>query len=319
MHAFQIGGFSEAVVVVTDPVPHFAAWIDVGGWQLRHEGACDQAQLDAWGCAGESGREWLLGHPDCSSGYVRLVQLEHGAARPQIRADDQCWDSGGIFDLNVRVPAVAPAAAALRQRGWHGASPPHQWDFGAVNVREWLAKGPDNVRLAVIERVAPPLQGFGHMKSMSQVFNSSQIVRDMDVALAFYCGVLGFRSTYRYVDAALPAGPNVFGLPGSMAGQTGLHINIVHPQGKMEGSIELVTLPGARGRDMAHDARPPNPGLAALRLPVQGMAAFEAHLADCGLAPQYAARSVALAPFGQVRMLGLRAPDGAWLEFYEAA
>lgn len=317
MQAFKIGGFCEAVVIVTDPAPHLAAWIDVGGWTVRHQGEVDPALTAAWGCPGETASEWLLGHPDCSSGHVRLVRLQHGASRPQARADDQCWDSGGIFDLNVRVPDIEVAAAALRQRGWHGAAPPHQWDFGTVNVREWLAKGPDNLRLAVIERVAPPLVGFEHMKAMSQVFNSSQIVRNMDRALAFYCDVLGFQITYRYLDASLPPGPNVFGLPGSMASQAGLHIHIVHPEGKMEGSIELVSLAGATGLDLSQDARPPNPGLAALRLPVRNMAALEQRLASCGVTPEFAPRQIVLAPYGSVRMLGLRAPDGAWLEFFE--
>lgn len=320
MAEFGIDGFTEAVVIVTDPVPHLDTWLDEGGWELRHTGASDPAQLDAWGCGADSGHEWLLGHPDCAGGQVRLVRLDRpaGAAqRPRIRADDQCWDTGGIFDLNVRVPAVQPVAAALRARGWHGASLPSQWDFGVLTVREWLVKGPDNLRLAVIERVAPPLQGFGHMKKMSQVFNSSQIVRDLDAARAFYCGVLGFVSAYRYATPALPAGPNVFGLPASLAQRVGLEIDIVHPQGQMEGSIELVALGGAGGIDMAADARPPHPGLAVLRLPVRNMDAFEAHLAAQGMTPEFAPRTVMLAPLGRVRMLGLRAPEGAWLEFYE--
>lgn len=317
MEQFVIDGFREAVVIVTDPAPHLDAWLQTGGWVLRHQGTVDAALMDAWGCRGETAYEWLLAHPACSTGYVRLVQPEHSAQRPHIRADDQCWDSGGIFDLNVRTLDVGLKAAALRNRGWHGASPPIQWDFGKINVKEWLVKGPDNVRLAVIERVAPPLEGFAHMTDLSQVFNSSQIVRDMGRALAFYCDVLGFQNTYQYQAAAIPSGANVFGLPPSLAGQVGLHINIVHPQGKMEGSIELVTLPGIEGLDLAHDARPPNPGMAALRFPVTNLAAFERHVVARGAVPAFARRQFDLAPYGRVGMLALRAPDGAWLEFFE--
>ncbi|MDI3295433.1 VOC family protein [Janthinobacterium tructae] len=318
MDTFEIGGFREAVVIVTQIEPHLAAWLEVGGWELRHQGAVDAAILAAWGCPGVEAQEWLVAHPQCDTGLVRLVRLADAGERPQIRSDDQCWDTGGIFDLNVRVLAVDEKAAALRRQGWHGASPPIQWDFGMVNVKEWLAKGPDNLRLAVIERVAPPLQGFEHLRDFSQVFNSSQIVCDMERALAFYCGVLGFQNTYQYQAAAFPAGANVFGLPAEAAAQAGLHINIVHPQGKMEGSIELVTLPGAQGLDLSTDARPPNTGMAVLRFPVHGMAAFERHLRHAGVTPAFTRRRAQLAPHGEVELLGLRAPDGAWLEFYGA-
>lgn len=316
MQSFAIDGFREAVVIVTDPAPHLAAWTGTGGWELRHHGQADPALMQAWGCPGEAAQEWLLAHPDCDSGYVRLVWPRHAATRVPVRADDQCWDSGGIFDLNVRVLDVGQVAAGLRNRGWHGASAPVEWDFGQFTVREWLAKGPDNLRLAVIERVAPPLEGFAHIRQMSQVFNSSQIVRDMDRALHFYCEVLGFRNTYHYHTKALPRGPNVFGLP-AMPTPVGLHINIVHPRGKMEGSIELVSLTGIDGLDLSLHARPPNPGLAALRLPIRNLGALEQRLLACGVTPEFGARPIALTPYGQVRMLAVRAPDGAWLEFYE--
>ncbi|MBK6402913.1 MAG: VOC family protein [Rhodocyclaceae bacterium] len=318
---FTIEGFDEAVIIVRRPEPHLACWLDVGGFTVAHRGAVDPRLLAAWALpAGAAGEEWLLSHPDVGTGRVRLVQLGDAGQQDDLRADDQCWDHGGIFDLNVRVLDIAAKAAALRELQWHGASPPVTWDFGAVRVREWIVRGPDNVRLALIERVAPPLADFDHLRHFSQVFNSSQIVRDMDAALTFYRDVLGFRLTVDHDAPAYPAGrPNVLGLPSLPAGGASLSIRIVHPGGAMAGSIELVAIRGAAGLDVSTPSGPPHHGMAALRLPVRGMPALAAHLRGQGVAIAMAPTRVCLAPHGEVTVMAARSPEGAWLEFYEPA
>lgn len=315
---FEVDGFNEAVLVVRDERPHLDCWVGAGGFELRHHGAVDARLLAAWGRTGATGEEWLLAHPACAIGFVRLVKLAGAEPQTDVRPDDQCWDSGGIFDLNVRVLDVQRQAERLRALHWHGASPPIAWDFGpALKVKEWLVRGPDNVRLALIERVAPPLQGFEHLREFSQVFNSSQIVRDIDAALAFYRDVLGFQTVMHYERPGFPPGANLFGIPPGVSDRIGLNLYIVHPQGRTEGSIELVANPGAQGLDLAADARPPNFGMAGLRFPVRGIAALAAHAAASGVTPAVPLTTLTLAPWGEVRLLALRAPDGAWLEFVE--
>lgn len=316
-HDFESSGFCEAVVIVNDVQPHLRTWVETGGWTIRHQGAVDASVLSAWEIPTASAQEWLLGHPDCAGGTVRLVCFDDLAGQSLIREDDQCWDTGGIFDLNIRVLNVARKAAALRSQGWHGAAPPVQWDFGVLTVKEWLVKGPDNVRLAIIERVAPPLEGFTHLRKFSQVFNSSQIVTDMAAAKSFYCDVLGFAMSYRFQIDTIPPGPNVFGLPENVAKNVGLELNIVHPKGAMEGSVELVKFTGAQGLDMSADARPPNLGIAALRFPTKGLAALAQRLRQHSWPIEFSRQEILLPPFGRVAMLAVRAPDGAWLEFFE--
>lgn len=316
--SFEISGFNEVVLIVRDERPHLDCWLGQGAWELRHEGAVDPRLLQAWGRPGATGHEWLLAHPDCSLGLVRLMKLDGAAPQTDIRQDDQCWDVGGIFDLNVRVLDLARQAERMRALHWHGGAPPITWDFGALSVREWLVRGPDNVRLALIERVAPPLAGFDHIREFSQVFNSSQIVRDMDAAVAFYRDVLGFQTVMQYEVPHFPPGPNLFGIPPGVSERIGLSLVILHPQGKNEGSIELVTNPGAQGRDLSANAGPPHYGMAALRFPVRGIAAFAEQLARQGHVPDIPLTQLDLAPLGPVRMLALRSPDGAWLEFVES-
>jgi catechol 2,3-dioxygenase-like lactoylglutathione lyase family enzyme len=261
MPSFEIQGFNESVLIVRDERPHLDCWVGVGGFELRHEGEVDERLLAGWGRPAASGREWLLAHPACDTGFVRLVKLDGAAPQTDIRPDDQCWDSGGIFDLNVRVLDLQRQSARLRARHWHGASPPIAWDFGpSLKVKEWLARGPDNVRLALIERVAPPLQGFDHLREFSQVFNSSQIVRDLDAALAFYRDVLGFATVMHYERPGFPPGANLFGIPPGVSDQVGLQLYIVHPAGQgggldRAGRQPRRTGPGLGGRRCAAQLR----------------------------------------------------------------
>ncbi len=315
---FQIAGFDEAVIIVRDERPHLDCWVGTGGFEIRHQGAVDPRLLAGWGRPGATGHEWLLAHPACKTGTVRLMRLHDAEPQRDIRPDEQPWDTGGVFDLNVRVPDLEAMAGRMRALHWHATSPPIAWDFGTLGVKEWLVRGPDNVRLALIERVRPPLQGFEHMRDFSQVFNSSQIVRDMEKARAFYCDVLGFKIATQYEVPGFAQGQaNLLGLPPGVAPQVGLNLCIVHPQGVLEGSVELVTNPGAEGLDLSADATPPNFGMAALRFPVRGIEAFAVHLERCGQALAMPLSRIRLAPQGEVRMLALRAPDGAWLEFVE--
>ena len=314
---FQISGFSEAVVIVRSAEPHLLSWVGAGGWELRHQGAVDTRLLHGWGLPVASGEEWLLSHPGCDGGRVRLLQLKDAGKQVDMRADDQCWDIGGLFDLNVRVLDMQRQSEALRSRYWTGASPPVQWNFGALTVKEWLVRGPDNVRLALIERVHPALTGLDWIRGLGPLFNSSQIVPDLDLALRFYTDVLGFQLYASFTLDQLPPGANVFGIPPGLATQTGLQLHILHPQGKNEGSIEIVSLSGTQGLDWSAHCHPPNYGMATLRFPVCGLPALARHLtaknADLVLAPT----QMLMPPYGTVQLLTLRAPGGVWLEFFE--
>ncbi len=316
---FEIGGFDEAVIIVRSPEPHLACWRDVGGWVLQHQAEVDTRLLRGWGLPQATGREWRLGHPDGSVGQVRLMQLDQAGPQADMRPDDQCWDSGGIFDLNVRVGDVATQATALHALHWHGASPPIRWDFGGLIVKEWLTRGPDNVRLALIERIEPPLPASGQPAGFGPVFNSSQIVRDMDAALDFYCGVLGFQRAVSFQTGSLPSAANVIGLPPGLAAQASLDLQIVHPRGLKEGSIEIVSVNGAGGLDLSDSAMLPNFGMALLRLPVRRLSLLADHLTRQGWPLAMPLTRVSLVPHGEVDVLAVRAPEGAWLEFYEAA
>ncbi|MEJ2533986.1 MAG: VOC family protein [Gammaproteobacteria bacterium] len=259
-----------------------------------------------------------MGRPGEAQGRIRLFQFD-GVEQREIRGGALPWDTGGIFDLDFRVANLHDQHARLTGLGWGGFSAPVDWRFGKLRVREWLALGPDAVCLALMQRLEPPLPDGSVADGFSQAFNSSQTVRDMDRAVAFY-ERLGFRAFVDQREPLAEGGGRVLGLDAAEARDTVVELVILHPQGKLEGSVELVAFPGRPGRRRDHRAEPTQLGINLLRFPVDGLERFSAMLDEgSNPVPRGPVHETELRPLGPVRILSLRSPDGAWLEFYEPA
>jgi len=314
----NIGGFSEAVISVSEFEPHLDFYEEEAGWEVVERSSIDPRfgkfwQLDSAGPIDQI----LLRNPGTDRGYVRLVHFPQPKRR-QIRSNDQAWDTGGIFDLNLRVADMASVHASLQAKGWQGTTDPVEFSFGPFRVGEWIVRGPDGVRYALIERIEPPLEGWPHLRKFSRVFNSTQIVRDIEAARAFYVDKLGFDV---YLESSRPspaAGPNVLGLPHNLATEITRHVFILHPQKANDGSVEILQFDGATGVSFADRAVPPNIGALMLRFPVQDMERLLMRFRDREITVVAGPMTLNLPPYGEVRLVAVRAPDGAWLEFYES-
>ncbi|MBF2754359.1 MAG: VOC family protein [Gammaproteobacteria bacterium AqS3] len=315
---FEISGWSEIVLSVSDLSVHESFYRDVASWNVRHRGRIGTDQLSQWGldAEGVSAEDILLGNADETRGFVRLVRFD-GVEKRQIRSNTQSWDTGGIFDFNVRVADMQAKFGQMQQLGWQGATDPMQFTFGPFTVIEWLPRGPDGVMLALIQRLAPPLEGWDNLREFSRTFNATQIVRDIDAALDFYVNVLGFQVYLEHRGASPEPGENVLGLPHNLAVEEERIIYIVHPEGLNEGSVELLQFAGLRGRDVSDLAVPPNLGSMALRFPVRGIDALVERLRQNDIPLETDLADVDLPPYGAVRSFAVRAPDGAWMEFFE--
>lgn len=314
----RIGGWREAVLSISDPAAWEQTLTAVGGWEVVRRGAGDAAWLALWQLP-DTARydEVLLRNPGTDTGYIRLVRFQ-GVPQVQMRSNGQTWETGGIFDLNVRVTDLAARFAELQARDWQGFGDPVRFTFGPFVVREWLGRGPDGIVFALIQREAPPLEGWPQLRRFSRSFNSTQVVADIDASLRFYIDVLGFEI---YVETDGPSdtpGPNVLGLPHNLVTEVSRRTVIVHPNGGNDGSVELIQFDGLTGRDFSPLAKPPNLGVLTLRFPVTDLLAIGERLAAGGFEP--VTRGLApLPPYGNVEVLTVRGPNGEWLEFFEAS
>jgi catechol 2,3-dioxygenase-like lactoylglutathione lyase family enzyme len=316
---FQISGWTEIVQSVSDLNRHVLTLQDIAGWEVILRGSLDETTLSAWQLDPViTGTQVLMRNPGSSRGYIRLVQF-HGAGQLQIRSSAQPWESGGILDVNVRVLDMDANFHEFQSYGWGAFSDPVQYSFGPFEVKEWITTGPDGLSFALIERIRPELEGWPEMRDISRAFNSTQVVRDMPSALHFYREVLGFQKYMSWTGVSESPGPNVLGLPRELTTTIEREVWILHPHGINEGSVELLHFNGLSGRDLADRAVPPNLGMLMLRFPVKNLDALAVRLADYGIEPEGSITRHHLKPWGEVRQLSVRAPDGAWLDFYEAS
>lgn len=310
-------GWSE-LVITTRNIDQWRAFLtEDAGWEERETSSIDPALHKLWGMPETAtGQETVFANIGSTKGSIRFVELD-GVEQDYIRVDDRPWDTGGYFDLNVRVLGLRDLRQKMIDRGWQGDSEPIQYVFGPFEVIEWIARGPDGVRVAFIERLKPTLEGWPNLKVMSRSFNCTQMVRDMDASREFFQGVLGMSAYLEHNGVSKVAGPNVLGLPFEAATQVPRDVYILHPQGINDGSIELVEFEGASGSDLSAKALPYNYGLSVSRWPVEDLEVTMAAITQRGGEFLTDMETLSLVGIGEVKIVSLAAPDGGRLEIYE--
>ena len=310
-------GWQETVLSVSDLEEMTAFYQNTFGWEVRSRGNVSRSQLTAWGLpANASAKYTLVANPGSKKGFVRIVDFD-GVDQVRIREHDQAWETGGIFNMNIRVADMKSTSKKATDAGWQGPSAPVNFIFGPYDVWEWIPRHKDGVRVAFVERVAPVLTDWPNLKTSSRAFNSTQIVADIDRAMAFYEGVLGFQTYLENRSPSKAPADHVLGLSREAMVEIVRDVRIVHPAGKNDGSVEILEFEDYTGRDFSDRAVPPNLGNLMLRFPVPSVDKLVTHLESAGVNLTYQPVTTSMPPYGNVKVIAIRAPDGAWLEFFE--
>lgn len=202
----------------------------------------------------------------------------------------------------------------MGRAGHRAFAPITNWQFGALAVPEVVEKDSDGLCIALMQRVSPPLQGYeGVGGNASWVVNSTQVVTDFAQAHALFVDHLGWvpvQETDGFAGNA--GGVNCMGLPLSLAEQIPMRIGIYQAQGRMEGSVEIISF-GLGGHDFSH-ARPPLRGWAVLRFPVSELDGFAKAMIAGGCEIVDEGRRFEWAPYGRAEFVAAVTPWGARLE-----
>lgn len=302
-------GFQEVVAIVKNCDDTARRLQAIFGFEILAEGAVDAAALVLLGLdANWSARDVLVGDPAQQRGYIRLISVADQRL-PVGRDGGQAWDSGGIFDFNIRaLRSIEDVQSKMTDEGFVGHAPVTHWQFGPLDVKEVVLSDADGLCIALMQRLAPPLTGYEQVEGpVSYVFNSTQVVRDFDAARAFYVDHLGWQ-VVQETTMKQSQSVNCMGLPLDVARDREMRIGIYQPNGKMEGSVEIIAF-DLEGLDFS-DAPAAARGIAALRFPLSDPQAMldKAAAAGCQIEPL---QQTEIAPYGKVEMGALVTPWGA--------
>lgn len=317
--ASRDNGFHEAVALVSDAQAAAARLCGATGFVVRHAGKVAAGTFRLLGLEEARGEEVLVMHPQARRGGIRLVAPD-GAWQPLARDGAQAWDSGGIFDVNLRALGdIEDLHARFGRHGWHAIAPVTAWDFGALAVKEVIERDCEGLEIALMQRIRPPLTGYEGLEGpASWVFNSTQIVHDFAAARRLYVDALGWRPVQETDGFAAgdASGENCMGLPPGLAPGVPMRIGIYQAQGAMAGSVEIIAF-GAGGRDFSAQTVPPRRGWTALRFAVADADDFARRAADggCGVVGPV---ELDWAPWGRGRAVAAITPWGARLEAFAA-
>lgn len=316
-------GWQEAVISTANPQPLLDFFTRVAGWRVTASQAMPPATRrfylgEAAPAPDPAPREWLVTDAEGAPGFVRLVAIGAPRATP-IRASAMAWDTGGIMSLMTRSNATASVQRAAERLGWGALNDPVELNLtdSGVKLTNVVLRGPEGVLVSVYERLVPRTPDAPDLQRLRRPFNSMQSVRDVAAARRFYVDVLGFEvvNAGDFVNAA--RAPNNFGVPANLSAANPIRFLIVGPRKTGPTQVEIVEFIGVEGRDLAPRASPAGLGIVALRFPVSSLAAVRGRLVAARWPLERPPTELVISPYGAVRMLAVRSPEGARLEFFE--
>ncbi len=315
-----VNPWQEAVVSVTDIERTARFFKEIGAYVEASRGSVDPSEIEAWGLPqAATGEALLLGPRGSNSGLIRLVRFDNAGHRSPMRPGSRAWDTGCYFSLMVRMKDMASIYDDAIALGWWTETPITYLEFGESKLNVVIFRGPDGIQVQGYERLSPPLPGsIPDFDRLTRPFNIMQMVRDPDVALDFFTRVLGFATFF--------SGPPYFadepefmplGIPKNLTTEVGYQAGIVYPVPGEFGRMEIIHIIGLEGRDYADRCHAPNLGILAVRFEVDDVATTARMIAERGWALEHAPRTVLVEPLGRLRLISVRTPDGAIVQFYE--
>jgi catechol 2,3-dioxygenase-like lactoylglutathione lyase family enzyme len=304
-------GIDRIQISVRDLKESVAFFRDTLEMTLAAEGELDPGALGRlYGLEGLSAARaaWLKNAEQPT--LIELIQITPNSGK-FIREGARHHDIG-LFDVAFRAKDIDSIYADLKGRGFEFISAPvvYTADWAKVTVKEVILIGPNRMPIAFIERLSEPKPVIAGR--FGTLVDCAQFTTDWEETLAFYTGLLGYKSVF---DSDLPDGliDGVLDLPPRTKSRMAFLLMPPAPTP----AVELIRcLPP--GKSLAAAIRPENIGLFGLAFRVEDLEAFLVKVKGAGyrvaggpLALDHPAR-------GRLRAAVVRGPNGSLLEFHES-
>lgn len=313
-------GMQEMVVSVKFLDRTVAMYESLAGWEVAYRGSAPQAQAEHWGLPKDTEiSEVVLRVPNTSRGYLRLVKF-HDVQQLRIRSSARPFDTGAIFNFNVLVKDLEATFEAMRDYGFSGFADPTYYTIFGKSYGGAMLRGHDGVVINLLHRVNDAYEDVPPFTKFSHVVNATQMVDDYDESFQFFQEKLGWHLRWEAAPTWPEDGSNNMSIPnnllldGTVTEKAASFIFDTEADG---GSIEIFKFFGAKGGDFSGRAQPPNLGVLLYRVHVPDLAAYAQQIAGRGVVPIRPMRTYSMAPYDDVQSLVIRAPSGAWIEFFQ--
>ena len=311
--------WQEVAVSVHDLDRSARFFTEIGDYETKWRGPLSRDAIAAWGLpATASGDALLIGPAGYTDGLIRLVRFDNAGRKQPIRPGARTWDTGCYFSLMVRMKDMDAIYDDAVRLGWWTETPITFLEFGESRLNVVIYRGPDGLQVQGYERLSPALPGdIPNFSRMTGPFNVMQMVRDRDIAYAFFTDVLGFDTFYfgKPFTAPTPT-PTPLGIPTNLTTSVAYGAGIVYPRRGEFGRMEMIEIMGLDGNDYANRCHAPNLGILSVRFPVEDVIAAAATLDARGWATSRV-HELDVDPYGRWRMFDVRTPDGAVIQFFD--
>jgi catechol 2,3-dioxygenase-like lactoylglutathione lyase family enzyme len=314
-----ITGFQESVISVADLDAANDTWQTVGGFEVVCDGPADAALAAYWDLPDGTPIHEVVLRKGPADRFVRLVKI-YGIAQDQIRSSGMAWDHGGYFDLYVYVDDVDAVFHQLRDRGWQGYNDPVHYTLDPFDITESIMRGPNGEALCLMQRNAPPYDKTqaGSQSGWGWPFNTALIVADYEANERFFADVLGWTVHLSGRSTTPEPGFNPTGIPANLASTAARQFAAYAPsETDRNGSIQILMSEGLTGRDFTQRTDPPNLGILSTRVPVDDIDALAAQVEAADYPIATPVTEMTVPPYGPVKMMTLKAPNGARIDFFE--
>jgi catechol 2,3-dioxygenase-like lactoylglutathione lyase family enzyme len=260
--------------------------------------------------AATSGEVVVMGPEGATSGLVRLVRFDQPGE--PYWGDYSAMQDYGHYALNVRVPEIQAAIAAIRSHGGRSKSEPTHWTV-TLDLSAWdsLSYDPDDTLLDVFQLEPGPGSVFNDYDGRPSPLQTVAIHSSDARRSAIFYAALGFRPLY---DKLLVDMESFFHLPEG----TSLHnINMMQPDAPEIGRLEIAQYVGWPGTSQRARAVAPALGILSASLETDDLTATEALLHAIGTEPVGERVEVQMPGPGAVAARSYFGPDDEVLEFFQ--
>lgn len=313
-------GLQEMVVSVKNLDRAVETYKAIAGWEVAYRGLAPRQQSIDWGLSADTPIEQaVMRVPGTEKGYLRLVRFI-GVEQVRIRSSARPFDTGAIFNFNALVKDLEGVFESMRDYGFVGFADPTYYTIFEKEYGGAMLRGHDGVVINLLHRVNDPYDDIPPFSKMSHVVNATQMVDDYDENLKFFRDKLGWHVRWEAAPTWPADGSNNMGIPNSLlldGTVTEMAASFLFDANADGGSIEIFKFNGVSGADYAHRAHPPNLGVLMYRVHVPDLAGYKSKIEANGVSVHKPLSTGLVAPYGEVDSFIIKAPSGAWIEFFE--